>query len=406
MNARRPLARKDDRVSRRWTRAALAWAFISVPYVIGLAMLLATTGGLGSSINARGSTFLALTYGILAGILIAHVPRHPIAWLFAATAGISAVDVLVAGLIERALAVGSADLVARSLAVVESVIWIPQMWALMAIAFFFPDGRLTSPAWRPVFALVTLGLAAGVVAYGSLPGPVDQWPALVNPIGVPGGDDLRRTYTQSATALVAIIAVASALVRFRSARGDERAQLKWFAFAAVAAGLTLAPGAMLYFAPPPLSTIAVAVATIPLAFLFPLAVGTAVLRYRLYDVDLLIRRTLVYGAVSGVLLASYGAAVVSLQTVLRPLTAGSDLAVAASTLLVVALFQPIRRRAQRLVDRRFYRSRYDASRAVDLFASRLRDEVELDAVRTGLVSVVDETLRPAHASVWLRGSPR
>jgi hypothetical protein len=138
----------------------------------------------------------------------------------------------------------------------------------------------------------------------------------------------------------------------------------------------------------------------------PIAMAVAILRHRLYDIDLLVRRTLVYGLVSALLLATYVAAVVLLQAVLRPLTAGSDLAVAGSTLLVVALFQPIRRRVQDLVDRRFYRARYDSARAVDLFASRLRSEVDIDAVRFDLIAVVDEALRPSQASVWLRPAER
>jgi len=132
------------------------------------------------------------------------------------------------------------------------------------------------------------------------------------------------------------------------------------------------------------------------------AIGIAILRDRVFDIDVLINRTLVYAGVSALLGGAYVAGVVLFQAALRPLTGGSELAIAASTLLVVALFQPIRRRVQDLVDRRFYRARYDAARTLDAFSSRLRNEVELDAVRADLLGAVGETVRPAHASVWLR----
>ncbi len=134
------------------------------------------------------------------------------------------------------------------------------------------------------------------------------------------------------------------------------------------------------------------------------AAGIAILRYRLYDIDLLINRTLVYGATSAGLLATYVLSVLTLSTLLRPLTGSSDLAVAGSTLAVVALFGPLRQRIQRAVDRRFSRSRYDAQRTVDAFATRLRDQVDLDALSTELVGVVRETVHPAHAGLWLRRS--
>lgn len=140
--------------------------------------------------------------------------------------------------------------------------------------------------------------------------------------------------------------------------------------------------------------------------IIPIAIGIAILRHRLYDIDVVIHRTLVYGAVSVILVATYLAAVVSLQTALRPFTAGTDLAVAVSTLIVVALFQPLRRRVQDAVDLRFYRARYDAARTLDAFTARLRDEVDLASVRADLLDVVGDTVRPAHASVWLRDARR
>jgi hypothetical protein len=136
--------------------------------------------------------------------------------------------------------------------------------------------------------------------------------------------------------------------------------------------------------------------------LLPVAIGIAVTRYRLYDIDLLIRRTIIYAAVSAVLVATYVGAVAVLQTMLAPVTTGSGVAVAISTLAVIALFQPLRTRIQAAVDRRFYRAKYDAEQTLDTFAGRLRDDVELDSVRAELLAAVAETLQPSHASVWLR----
>jgi hypothetical protein len=187
----------------------------------------------------------------------------------------------------------------------------------------------------------------------------------------------------------------SLVVRFRRSIGIEREQIKWLAFSAV-----------------PLAVAGLASAVLPdklgqVLFVFlllsvPLAIGIAVTRYRLYDIDVLIRRTLIYAALSAALLATYVGGVALLQSILSPLISGSGVAVAISTLAVVALFQPLRTRIRSAVDRRFYRAKYDAEQTLDTFAGRLRDEVELDSVRAELLAAVREALQPSHASLWLR----
>jgi hypothetical protein len=193
---------------------------------------------------------------------------------------------------------------------------------------------------------------------------------------------------------------ASLIVRYRRARTEERLQLKWVVYAGCAALVMVLVSVFLFTQPQPLRSLFQPFTLAPL--LIPIAAAIAILRYRLYDIDLVIERTLVYGAVSATLAATYIAAVVLLQALLRPVTGGSEVAIALSTLLVVALFQPIRRRAQDAVDRRFYRARYDAARTIDAFSARLRGDVELDSVRADLIAVIHETIHPAHASVWLR----
>jgi hypothetical protein len=202
---------------------------------------------------------------------------------------------------------------------------------------------------------------------------------------------------------VYLIPFPAVLVRFRTAAGTERQQLKWFAYAAsivllffVAAGF----GLFSYLGGlGPLMTVLV-------MDLVPISVAVAILRYRLYDIDLLINRTLVYGVTSVAIAVTFFLGLVALQAALRPLTSGSELAVAASTLVSFALFQPMRRRVRDAVDRRFDRRRYDAERTLDAFAARLREQVDLGALETELLAAVRDTVQPAHAGVWLREAKR
>jgi hypothetical protein len=208
---------------------------------------------------------------------------------------------------------------------------------------------------------------------------------------------------------VVIAAFASLALRFRDARGVERQQLKWFAYAGALLAFAIVLNAFAQLKYVADATLIQNAQPKPVQYLLilamcllPVSVGVAVLRYRLYDIDLLINRTLVYGATSAAIAATFFIGIVALQALLHPLTAGSELAIAASTLVSFALFQPIRRWVQDAVDRRFDRSRYDAARTLDLFADRLRDEVDLDALREDLLASVRATMAPAHTSLWLR----
>ena len=192
-------------------------------------------------------------------------------------------------------------------------------------------------------------------------------------------------------------AVASLVVRMRGSSGVQRQQLKWFAFAFCAVAVAVAVAA-LFWNTTPLVNIALGLTL----NLVPVAAGVAILRYRLYDIDLVINRTLVYGALTAVLVATYLVSVLAFRAILDPLTGRSDLDVAISTLAVAALFRPLRSRIQRLVDRRFYRQHYDAARTLESFTGRLRQEVDLETVSDDLRSVVRETMQPAHVSLWLR----
>ena len=273
----------------------------------------------------------------------------------------------------------------------------------------FPDGRLLSPRWR-VAAWVSLGLFATVVArFALVPGPLSDFPAIRNPFGLDALASLTALPEDLLFSPLLACAAAALVVRLRRSRGVERQQVKWFAYSAAMIPAFLIAGGTISALTDAADDSAVGHA---FAFLFalilaglPISAGVAILRYRLYDIDRIISRTLVYGVLTAALVATYLVCVLLFRVVLEPLAGGSDLAVAASTLAVAALFRPVRARIQDVVDRRFYRSRYDAARTVGAFAGRLRQEVDLDAVSTDLRLVVVDAVQPAHVSLWLRGAP-
>jgi hypothetical protein len=291
------------------------------------------------------------------------------------------------------------------------------VWIVLTAVFLpllFPTGHLLSPRWRPVAWLAALALALGVVSIAFTPGDLDLAEPVANPLGASGtAADVMAVLEPvglGLAALTAFLAVGSLVLRFRRARGVERLQLKWFA-SAVALTFAALIVSLLAVAFPggwrdDVGSVAWYTFLLSCLFLVPLSVGVAILRYRLYDIDLVIKRTLVYGSLTAMLVAAYLGLVLMFRLVLGPLTDGSDLAVAASTLAVAALFRPLRARIQAAVDRRFYRRRYDAAQTLQGFAGRLRDELDLDALGTDLRAVVHQTMQPAHVSLWLREAAR
>lgn len=286
--------------------------------------------------------------------------------------------------------------------------WIPGFGILPAVFLLFPNGRLLSERWRSVLLGLAVGLGVLAIGQSFRPGPYDPpWTSITNPYAPDGvlGDVMTALYWigNALSVLAVILGAASLLLRFRRARGVERQQLKWLAYSASLLAAYM-PFAYLFviFQPTGPFFIPVSIAGIFIFATVPIATGIAILRYRLYDIDLLINRTVVYGATSAAIAATFFLGIVALQSLLRPLTSGSELAVAASTLMSFALFAPVRRRVQGAVDRRFDRSRYDAARTLDFFADRLRDEVDLDALRGDLLGVVRQTMSPGYVSLWLR----
>jgi hypothetical protein len=350
-----------------------------------------------------------LSFAIVGSLLVVRRAGDPIGWLLGAAGALLQLSILANAYGYASLAVGAA-LPGGDLAV-----WFGYPGAIAAVGLVvsalvrFPDGRPPGRAFAILLwafaAVLVIGVVGVALADQSLIAPRqpgDPSRSIPNPFALHGplGDLVLLAASAINMALaLALIAPIALVVRFRRSRGVEREQLKWLTYtAAIAFCLGLIASVS------PEGTIrVVAEATSVFGIgLLPIAIAIAIFRYRLYDIDVLIRRTLIYAAVSAVLLAAYIGGVALFQFVLAPFTAGSGVAVAISTLAVVALFQPLRSRIQSAVDHRFYRAKYDAERTLDAFAARLRDEVDLDMLRRELVSVVHETVQPAHASVWLR----
>jgi len=273
---------------------------------------------------------------------------------------------------------------------------------LMLVPLLFPDGRLPSSRWRPI---VWLFVGATVL---SVIGSLAEEHILL--LGLPNAYRIDSAALRVAFVLgIAMIlvgtvaAVASLIDRYRHAELTMRVQIRWFVYAAALFG-ALVISVVLVFGVTSNATVVVLLSAAH--SLFPLAIMIAVLRYRLYDIDVLIHRTLVYGLTTGFIAVAFFTGIVLLQALLRPFTTGSELAVAGSTLASLALFQPLRSRIQAGVDRRFYRSRYDAERTLDRLVRELAEEVDLSAVRGRLLAVIGETLEPEHVSVWFRDQPR
>jgi hypothetical protein len=297
-------------------------------------------------------------------------------------------------------------LAAQVAAVVTDVAWAPAVTLGVTLPLLLlPDGRLRSPRWRPVAAASLCG-AALVVAGGLAPGRLTD-PPIPNPLALAGWAGTAATVADAVGGVLHLASLAAALVcvvlRFRAARGVQRQQLRWVAAGATTAvvGLLavtalLVGGAALGFASG--SYVVVAFLTLPC---LPGAIAVAVLRYRLWDLDRLVSRTVTYTLVTALLVVPY---LLIVPATSRLAGGAGSLAVAAATLAAVAVFQPLRRRVQDLVDRRFNRRRYDAARTVDAFAARLREQVDLDALQTELLAVVDQTVAPTRASLWLRPS--
>jgi len=399
-----PLARRTG-----WPPTILVWAMWAVSVAFGAVSLPTSwSGNLGDLLPLLTLNLVTLSFASTGAILVSRLPRSVIGWLLASGGFCFAVDNGATGLADYGLIAHPGGLPgAIWFAWLSQWLWAPAIGSVFGLALVYPPGRLLSPRWRPV--AITGALIIGLISFGAATGP---WPTGMFPepnplliaVGGPGTLGIVSVLGALITVLVAVLSIGSLVIRFRRAAAVERAQLKWFAAMVAVSVPAFLVGVTLYGS----SGVAAIVANVADAIAFggfallPVAIGIAVLRYRLYEIDRLISRTLAYGLVTLALLAVFGGAILALQALLSPLTGGNTLAVAGSTLLVAALFQPVRRRVQGIVDRRFNRSRYDAQAAVAAFSARLRDEVDLDTLQGSLLTIVEANLEPTTVSMWLR----
>jgi hypothetical protein len=280
--------------------------------------------------------------------------------------------------------------------------WIAAPFAMMLVLFLplvFPSGRLPSPRWRIVAALGVVLIAATTISFAINSEWAPDWLDST-------GARLRTMDSVSGAPFTVLVCVAigGLVLRLRRARGVERAQLKWLVYATVLleTGRILLEISFRFERPPgPIDAVGRAITDAMLLLGLPVAIGVAVLRYRLYDIDVVIRRTIVYSVLSATLAGAYVACTLILRELTEPLTGESGLAVAVSTLAVAALFRPARTRIGAAVDRRFYRGRYDTARTLSAFGTRLQHELDADTVSRDMRAVVHETLHPTHVSIWL-----
>jgi hypothetical protein len=346
----------------------------------------------------------AVAGSTVGAVIASRRPESPIGWILCAIGLFGGVDLLFAEYATYALLVSPAPLPGGEVSAwVTSWLWVPGVGLFLPLFLLFPNGRLPSVRWRPFAWLCMTLVVLGTMWVAFSPGTIDGLDRIHNPLGIraiPRGVSV----VQALLYPFGLVAAASSFVRLRSARGEERQQLKWFAYAATVAavGAILAVVVSPAIGAPGVSLIGFALFAVGAAGI-PITMGIAILRYHLYEIDLLINRTLVYGALTGILALVYLGGVVALQALFRSLTGqDSQLAVVASTLTIAALFSPLRRRIQSFIDRRFYRRKYDAAKTLEAFSAKLRDETDLDALCNDLMSVVRETMQPAHVSLWLR----
>jgi hypothetical protein len=359
-----------------------------------------------AQLDAGGVPMVLATVGAATAgaVLASRRPRHPVGWLLLAFGLLAqALTSAAEGYARYGLLVRPGTLPAAShLAALASASFIPGLGCIGFILLLTPTGSLPSPRWRWFAWLAAAVPAAFVVSWLlGMPQSEPDSPlgAVRNPFAIPGlAGPLQVVYgvASPVTALTMVAAAGSLVLRFRRARGVERQQLRWLTFAAALAPLAVLVTAAGILTDQP--TVAGWAIGLYLALL-PLAIGAAILRYRLYDIDRIISRTLAYALLTLLLGLGYAAVVLGLGQLLGR---HSSLVVAAATLAVAALFQPARRRIQAAVDRRFDRRRYDAARTIAAFSARLRQEVDLDALTGELLAVVQETMQPTRASLWLR----
>ncbi|CAN5711949.1 hypothetical protein BH18ACT11_BH18ACT11_18230 [soil metagenome] len=398
----------DTRSARAVSR--LAWSLWALSVALTALGLLLLVPNLSAHVYDYWleNTLGAVLFATVGAIVASRRPENPVGWLLCFLGVANGIGHFSSQYAIYALLARPDELPAgQAMAWVAS--WIlPPIIGLQVFAFLlFPTGRLPGRRWRWLAWLTVAFVVAGVISSAFSLGANTGLGPVQNPLGIEGFSELYTGVVLTVSSGLYVAVAFSLFVRLRRAGGVERQQIKWFAYAVVATvvGTTIA-----YAIPDAIGTplwfewagYALVVATTPA---IPVSIGIAILRYRLYDIDRIINRTLVYGSLTATLVALYFGVVVTTQALLGAL-AGQDelpqLAVVASTLVVAALFNPLRHRTQEFIDRRFYRSKYDAKKTLEEFSAKLRDHTDLEVLGKDVVAVVRETMQPAHASLWLK----
>jgi hypothetical protein len=398
------------------TASWLAWSLValSVTFLVGGIVLARTVrstalelpnGSTGDAVSVVLSLAIVLTFSVVGAVVASRHPRNTIGWMFCSVGLVEGFATLTRGYAEFWLASGwGSTSLGETAAWFSSWAWTPLVVVPTTfLLLLFPDGRLPSPRWRPMAWLAALGIIGFIVGYALDAGPLEDLPQIRNPYGV--DSPVLGLLVGVAVALVLaasmVASAVSVIVRARRAGREERQQIKWLAYGgAVVVGAIFVGGLIAIWS----ATVGIAIISVGLLGV-PLSTGVAIVRYRLYEIDLIINRTLVYGSLTATLALVYVGSVVSLQALFRNITGQEQLpqlVVVASTLVIAALFTPLRRRIQSFIDRRFYRAKYDARKILEAFSVRLREETDLEALNEDLVEVVRETMQPAHVSLWLR----
>ncbi len=364
-----------------------------------IACALALTLLNGADVQAVSFPLAITASAVVGGLVASRRPENPVGWFFLGSAGCFALTEVAAEYATYGLPG------AQAMAWLLSWLWVPGVMLLLCfVPLYFPDGRVVSRRWRWIVRFALIFSVSAAIHSALRPGEMQE-SGILNPLGI---EALRPvlgildTLTFALYFSLLFASAASLVVRFRRSGSVERQQIKWLALAALAIPVWFLTNAPIQAVAPNLFLVMDALVV---SALIPVAAGIAILRYRLYDVDVVINRALVYGSLTATLALMYVGGVATTQTIFRALTGQeqqSQLAVVASTLVIAALFNPLRRRIQAFIDRRFYRRKYDAAKTLAAFNARLRDGTDLDALSGELVGVVRETMEPAHVSVWLR----
>jgi hypothetical protein len=398
------------------TITRLAW----LPFAATLTLILlegsiSTANGPSQTTNQNGEgVFLLLAvigFASVGALVSSRQPANAIGWLFSGFALFTTLGGDADAYAQRAIFVASGSLPGGLAAA-----WFarltqgPIIFSVFIFLFLlFPSGRPLSSRWRALAWLAAFVTLVGTFLYAFSPGPLTNTPYsdLSNPFGIPALEDLGDqldTLVLLLTLGILAASVLSLILRFRRSNGDEREQIKWLASAGVFIAIAFAAAPVIWSTPALGNTLLWPALFVAAVVSLPISVGIAILKYHLYDIDVIIRRTLTYSILTALVLAVYFGSVITLEQLLVAITGQrqSEIVTVTATLAIAALFVPLRRRVQAMIDRRFYRRKYDAQQVLARFAATARDEVELGELTDQLLTVVDETMRPANMSLWVR----